>query len=126
MFTSFTDNDISHLSKANPNFEYCTFAVCDDDTGNQFLQGFVSAKGKCYDAIMYREIGDNVIYDVIGGDTEYQKYIMTMIQLSNEPKEFGNIPGQLTSFVKELKTMKATILDGYTDRGSLARRYARI
>ena len=126
IFTSFTDNDVRRLSNLPPSiFAYITFAVCTDDTGNRFLQGIIRSHTRCYKPTLYREIGDNAIYDIPqGGDV---LYILTTIQLGQFPKEFGSATNsRFECHIKDLKELKNTVKIGITAPDQLSRRFPRI
>lgn len=126
IFTSFTDDDVNRLSTLPPCFTYTSFALCNDDTGKQFLQGFVRTDHRCYKSMLYRSIGDNVIYD-IPERNEDVCYILTTIQLSSSPKEFGSAEKtRFEGYLKEIKEFKAAVNIGVTATDKLTKRYPKI
>lgn len=109
IFTSFTDNDVTRLSNLPPHFLYTCFAICKDDTGNQYLQGLVRIENRNYKQSVRRSIGDNAIYD-IPETNEDVYYIVTTIQFSVSFREFGSAKGsRFEGYLNDMKEFKSTI-----------------
>lgn len=110
VFTSFTDNDITHLSNLDPDIAaHTSFAAAADDTGKQFIQGLVCAHKHRHKVTSCHLTGDNAMCDIPETIKDLH-CVVTTIQLSSFPQEFGSAKGsRIESHLKEIKEMKTTM-----------------
>lgn len=58
---SYNGETINRLSNiALDDFEYITFAICDDDTNNSFVQGLIKTNRRCNVNLLKKMIGDAI------------------------------------------------------------------
>lgn len=128
IFTSWNDHDIDHLCNlpASFKFEYLSFGVCVDDTGNRFLQGFIQMEKRCYRSMLCHEIGENAIYDTSQCNDDIL-YVLVTIQLGEFPMEFGSsVNSRFGWFLSELNEFKKTVRKFGIPPEQVGRRFPRI
>jgi hypothetical protein len=106
---SFTSAVVDRLSNLlSDNVMYITFAICDDDTGNRYLQGYIKFSRRCRDTILRRLIGPAIF------STCAQVYETIMeIQMNPSFNEFGkDDPSE--QFRTEISSLKRLIGQGAT------------
>ena len=104
---SFKAEDIKHfanLHSNNPIVIYITFAICDDDTGNPFLQAFIKTSHRIRVSTMYRLIGPG-IFSICNCYFD----ILVDIQMNSSFKEAGvDIKSQI------IRSQIASLREGVT------------
>jgi len=88
---SFSANDIVRLSLLiSSEILYVAFAICDDDTGNRYIQGFVKTSKRLRIGALVRLMG-HAIFSIVGSSGALTD-LLTEIQLNkNESFEFGDV-----------------------------------
>jgi hypothetical protein len=111
---SFKDDDIERLSNLpSEDITYIAFAICDDDTGNRYIQGFIKMPRRCRVAYLVRLIGHG-IWSVCTTPASVI-HTLTEIQTRSVFKEFGELPTVITQgFRKDLASFKLAAEAGLT------------
>jgi hypothetical protein len=111
---SFSDADIERLSSLpTEHISYVAFAICDDDTGNRYLQGFIKTTRRRRVTFLVYLIGNGIwsicsTYDCV-------THTLTEIQMKPVFKEFGDAGTTLTQgFRKDLASFKCAAEAGVT------------
>jgi hypothetical protein len=109
---SFSSEDIDRISNLPPaDVLYITFAICNDDTGNCFLQGFVKTAHRRRVGPLVRLIGWGV-FTICPTPTCVRHTIME-IQMNRSFKEFGDVAAaQFQGFRKDVIAFKTSAAAG--------------
>lgn len=127
IFTSFTNDDVNRLSNLPPNFMHTSFAVCEDETGNRFLQGLARTKDRIHKRVLRRSIGNNATHDIPVTLEDILCCVVTTIQLSSSPKESGSMKGsRFEGYLEEIKEFEAATNCGMTPSNKLMKRHPKV
>jgi hypothetical protein len=103
---SFNDATINHLVKLTPdNVIYVTFAICDDDTCNRYLQGLVKTSRPCSINQLRRLVG-NGIFSIATCVSD----VLMDIQLKPSFVEIGETPFE--KYRGEIASLKCAVNQG--------------
>jgi len=113
--TSFTTNDDIYFLKTLPRkvFSYVAFALCKDDTGNNFIQGFCYTTNRWHESCLKR-IFDTRFMLTIPGTVHYVKLALFSIFTAENPhEEYGDrMHARGVGYVDEVKDYKRSVDSG--------------
>jgi hypothetical protein len=102
-FTAADVDRISNLPSVADDVQYITAAVCDDDTGKRYLQGFVKMTRRCRVGPVRTLIGPAIFSIVVRVPD-----VLVDIRM-NEFFEYGDLPCQHHEFCRELESFKRNV-----------------
>lgn len=103
---AFSGTTIDHLSSLLSDLVvYVTFVVCDDDTGNRYIQGLVKTSRSCRIGPLKKLIG-NAIFTTVTRPSE----ILMDIHMKPSFREFGKSPYENSA--REIASFKHTVDQG--------------
>jgi hypothetical protein len=106
---SFTMTTINRLSNLNPDeFNYIAFAILDDDTGNQYIEGYIKIPTRCREGTVRKLIGASFLRTCKKVCTA-----LAEIHLNKSLVEFGVLNDQTKQFRDELVSFKDAVQLGY-------------
>lgn len=117
---AFNSAIIDHLSNLPlDDVIYVTFAICDDDTNNRYIQGLLKTTHRCRVCVPKRIIGDAIFSPIT-----CPKDILMDIQLTKSFVEFGETPFE--NHRGEIASLKCAIDLGERSVENLVRTYPHI
>jgi hypothetical protein len=121
MVSSFNSKTIDRLSSLPPTTDlviYITFAVIDDDTGNNYIQGLVKTTHPCHVGQLVKLIGDATFSTV-----KCASDILMEIHLEPSFQEFGKPPSSFEKYIREIVSLKDTVANGTYSLNFLMKTY---
>jgi hypothetical protein len=89
---------------------YITFAILDDDTGNNYIQGLVTTTHPCRIGPLVKLVGEDAILSTVKHSSASD--ILIEIHMDESFEEFGKPPRSLEKYTREITLLKETVSNG--------------
>lgn len=109
---SFNKKTIDRLSSLLPTTDlvaYITFAVLDDDNGNNYILGLITTTHPCRVGPLVKLMGDAIFSTV---KHSHASNILIEIHMEESFQEFGKQPLSLEKYTREIALLKETVSNG--------------